>query len=90
MPPCAPGAPRTKRAKRSQRVTENDRLKIDSVVKHVGLKRGAVASQKYVVRGVFIDSEGVKRFCLHDVDDAPIKLSISLILEFKWICRIYV
>ena len=41
------------------------------MVKHVGLKRGAFFNQKYVVRGVFIDTEGVKRFCLHDVEAAP-------------------
>ena len=48
-----------------------DHEKLELVVKHVGLMRGAPASQKYVVRGVYIDGGGLKRFCLHDVGAAP-------------------
>jgi hypothetical protein len=41
------------------------------VVKHAGLKRGALSYQEYVVRDVYIDAEGMKRYCLHEVATMP-------------------
>ena len=61
----------TEKRKRMQRVTPNDREKLDSVVKHDGLQRGAPSGQNYFVRGVFIDGGGDKRFCLRVVDAVP-------------------
>ena len=60
-----------KSRQRPQRVTDNDRALVKSVVKHSGLKRGAPAYQEYVVRGVYIDVKGVKRYCRHEVATVP-------------------
>ena len=60
-----------KSRQRAQRVTDNDRALVKSVVKHAGLKRCAPDYQEYVVRGVNIDAEGVKRYCLHEVAAMP-------------------
>ena len=40
-------------------------------MKHAGLQRGAPSDQQNVVRGVFIDGGGDKRFCLRAVGAGP-------------------
>ena len=67
----APPPPDLCGRKRSQRITDSDRSKLDTVVKHTGLQRGAPAAQQYVVRGVFIDGSGNKRFCVRAVGAGP-------------------
>ena len=67
--------------KRAQRVTDKDREKVELFVKHAGLQRNTPASQVYVVRGVFIDGGGAKRFCVRAVGDVPVFDNPDTVIE---------
>jgi hypothetical protein len=56
---------------RKRHQLSNDREKLALLLKHDGLQRNTPAGQVYVVRGVFIDGGGAKRFCVRAVDSVP-------------------